>query len=254
MGDTVQNECNVITIFPMVVECVAINPSSPTSEDGQLSVSITGGTPPYTVVWSNGNISPAIQNLGIGEYSATVIDYYNDFSSVTTCTLTAVTDCSFSAVAINFVTEPTPTPTLTKTLTPTPTQTPTLTKTLSPTPTPSPTLTPTPGTTRVATPTPTPTTTLTSTATPVPTQTPTPTLTSTNTYNSMLVRNCEDPLDIYTIPNNGTASIGDFILIKLTPSGPPRGACYEVISLGSGLIMSLVHSKYTDCTCKTKIG
>jgi hypothetical protein len=243
MGDSIQNECNVITIFPMEVECVVVNPSTPTSEDGQLSVSITGGTPPYTIIWSNGNISPAIENLGIGEYSATVIDYYNDFSSVTTCTLTAFTDCSFSAIAVNFVTEPTPTPTLTRTLTPTSTPTPTPTKTLTPTPTPSPTLTATPGSTAAPTPT----------ATPVPTLTKTPTLTPTKTNNLMLVRNCEDSLDVFTIPNNGTASIGDFILIKLTPTGSPRAACYEVISLGSGLIMSLVHSKYTDCTCKTKI-
>ena len=80
MGDTVQNECNVITIFPMVIECMGINPSTPTASDGQMSVSITGGTPPYTIIWSNGNVSPAINNLSVGEYSVTVIDYYGDFT------------------------------------------------------------------------------------------------------------------------------------------------------------------------------
>ena len=78
MGDSLQNECNVITIFPMVIECIGVNPSTPTASDGQMTVSITGGTPPYTIIWSNGNISPAIQNLSVGEYSVTVIDYYGD--------------------------------------------------------------------------------------------------------------------------------------------------------------------------------
>ena len=88
-----RNECNVITIFPMTIECVVQNPSSPNATDGELSVSITGGTPPYTVVWSNGNVSPAIGNLGIGTYTAIVTDYswpgsQPDFTATTTCVLT----------------------------------------------------------------------------------------------------------------------------------------------------------------------
>ena len=115
MGDTVQNECNVITIFPMVIECMGINPSTPTASDGQMSVSITGGTPPYTIIWSNGNVSPAINNLSVGEYSVTVIDYYGDFSAETSCTLSTVLDCDFGVYVQNFTVEPTPTPTLTPT-------------------------------------------------------------------------------------------------------------------------------------------
>lgn len=239
MGDTIQNECNVITIFPMVVKCVAINPSSATAEDGQLSVAITGGTPPYTIIWDNGNISPAIQNLGVGEYSATVIDYYNDFSSVTTCSLTAVTDCTFSAVAVNFVVVPTPTPTPTPTLTSTPTPTPSATNASTPTLTPTKTLTATPGTTSTPT----------STLTPQPTLTMTPTKSAKVLYNAMLVKNCNDPLDLRLIPNNGLASIGDFIKIKSSLYGPALAGCYEVTQFYNGFITSLVHTKYTDCTC-----
>jgi len=171
MGDSLQNECNVITIFPMVIECIGVNPSTPTASDGQMTVSITGGTPPYTIIWSNGNISPAIQNLSVGEYSVTVIDYYGDFSVETTCELSVEVDCSFSAYVQNFVVEPTPTPTLTRTLTPSPTQTPTTT----PTPTATIGATQTPTMTRTLSPTLTPTQTPTLTRTLTPTPTPTST-------------------------------------------------------------------------------
>lgn len=237
MGDSLQNECNVITIFPMVIECIGVNPSSPTASDGQMTVSITGGTPPYTIIWSNGNISPAINNLSVGEYSVTVIDYYGDFSAETSCTLSVEVDCDFSVLVTNFIIEPTPTPTLTRTVTPTPSQT--------QQPTPTPTRTPN------STNTPTPTLTLTPTSTVF--STPTPTLTRTNPYNAMLVKNCDDELDMWLIANNGVVNIGDFIKIKLSLNGSPRPYCYEVISLTNGWVSSLVHSTYTDCTCETII-
>jgi len=89
-----KNECDVITIFPMTVECLVNNPSSQNATDGSLSISIIGGTPPYIVAWSNGNISPAINNLGAGSYTAIVTDYSwsgsgPDYTATTTCVLTA---------------------------------------------------------------------------------------------------------------------------------------------------------------------
>ena len=143
------NECDVITIFPMTVECDVINPSTTGGRDGRASISITGGTPPYTVTWANGSISPAIMDLQAGSYPATIVDLYRDFTAYTTCVLTG----------------PTATATPTPTLTPTPTSSsPMLTKTPTPTPT--------------HTPTPTPTRTLTATPTKTPTPTPTPTTSS----------------------------------------------------------------------------
>ena len=102
-----RNECDVITIFPMGVECLVNNPTQSGIFDGSASLIITGGTPPYTIIWDNGNISPAITNLGPGEYGATVIDYYGDFTANTICVLTGST--------------PTPSPTPTPTPTPIPT-------------------------------------------------------------------------------------------------------------------------------------
>lgn len=85
------NECDVITIFPMGVTCSVSQPTSDLTFDGAATLIITGGTPPYTVAWDSGSFAPALTNLGIGEYKATVTDYYNDFTAFTNCVLTAET-------------------------------------------------------------------------------------------------------------------------------------------------------------------
>jgi hypothetical protein len=99
------NECIPTTVFTMDVECIPTNPTSPTSADGSISLSISGGTAPYTTTWSNGNTNPDIFNLTEGSYTATTVDYYGDFTAVTICELVAVR----------------PTTTTTTTITPTPT-------------------------------------------------------------------------------------------------------------------------------------
>jgi hypothetical protein len=105
-GDNIlrRNECEPIVIFPLGVSCVGTNPTLTTDANGELSLIITGGTPPYDVFWSNGSNGLFITNLSVGSYSAIVTDYYRDFTAYTTCTLTA----------------PTPTPMPTETPTPTP--------------------------------------------------------------------------------------------------------------------------------------
>ena len=85
------NECNVITIFKMSVICQVTHPSNSTASDGSTTLLITGGTPPYTVLWDNLNIGQTIYNLSPGNYTATIIDYYGDFTAKTTCVLTGVT-------------------------------------------------------------------------------------------------------------------------------------------------------------------
>lgn len=96
-----RNECDPITIFPMGVQCLVNNPTYTTTYDGSAALSITGGTPPYTIIWDIGGISAAITNLGPGEYGATIVDYYGDFTANTICVLTASTP----------TVTPTPTPT-----------------------------------------------------------------------------------------------------------------------------------------------
>ena len=50
---------------------------------------ITGGTPPYEILWETGSVGTTITNLSVGEYTATVTDFYGDFLIQTTCELTA---------------------------------------------------------------------------------------------------------------------------------------------------------------------
>jgi hypothetical protein len=120
-----ENECGVITIFPLELECKSTNPSSITSNDGIVSVSITGGTPPYKYYWSGpgisepNNNSAALEYVHIGDYTVTVVDFYGDFTATTVCTITAEKDCAFSGTVVEFI-PPTPTPTPTQTKPPQP--------------------------------------------------------------------------------------------------------------------------------------
>lgn len=98
-----ENECEPITLYPLGVECSVTNVTKVGMSNGSIYLTVTGGTPPYFIFWSNGNIGPYINNLSVGTYTATVVDYYGDFSSTTTCTV--------SKPAVSFIKKPTPTTT-----------------------------------------------------------------------------------------------------------------------------------------------
>jgi hypothetical protein len=97
-------------LFPLGVECNAINPSGPNTFDGRLFLKITGGTAPYNITWEGGQKTPFLFNLGGGFYNVQVVDYYGDYTAFTNCELIA----------------PSPTPTNT----PTPTVTPSASATI----------------------------------------------------------------------------------------------------------------------------
>ena len=69
----------------MEVECNITNASTPTSTNGVAQVQVFGGTSPYIITWSNGQVGNTITNLSPGTYSATVVDYFGDYSVTTAC-------------------------------------------------------------------------------------------------------------------------------------------------------------------------
>jgi len=69
-------------------------------QDGSLKVNVAGGTPPYSYVWSNNDITSQINNLAPGQYDVTVSDA-NSCTSVANISLFAIDDTppAISAVA-----------------------------------------------------------------------------------------------------------------------------------------------------------
>lgn len=103
-----QNQAKVFTLFDMGISCVVLNsPSTSDSTDGSLMIKVTGGTSPYSYYWSNGQRVQTLTGLKAGDYGITVVDYYEDYTASTICSLYG------------------PSPTPTTTMTPTPTITPT---------------------------------------------------------------------------------------------------------------------------------
>jgi gliding motility-associated-like protein len=50
------------------------NVSAPGAHDGGIAVEATGGTTPYTYLWSNGATSSTVEGLAVGTYSVTITD------------------------------------------------------------------------------------------------------------------------------------------------------------------------------------
>ncbi|MCX6277795.1 MAG: hypothetical protein NT004_06840 [Bacteroidetes bacterium] len=54
-----------------------LNASCPTCNDGSISLTAEGGTPPYTYLWSNGVTTINISGLNPGNYGVTVSDFHS---------------------------------------------------------------------------------------------------------------------------------------------------------------------------------
>lgn len=63
------NPCSGFT-----VTCGSTNVSAALACDGSATVTATGGTAPYSLVWSNGSVMWNLGNLCVGSYSCTVAD------------------------------------------------------------------------------------------------------------------------------------------------------------------------------------
>ena len=215
--------CFYSTVLTLGVECNVTQPNSEQLYSGILDLNITGGTPPYYVVWTPGGVGKTIYYQGPGVYTAVVTDVWRDFTATTTCVLSQEVNCGFSPnVTEYFIPTPTPTPTPTVTVSqtnqPTNTPTPSITSSMTPTPSMTPTLTKTP----------------TPTVTKTPTMTPSSsssncgcyTITNTNSYNVLAIKyyNCNGVVINLAIPPN---SYGKFCGTGVTTVGQGTliGAC-----------------------------
>jgi hypothetical protein len=86
-GVSLVNECLPISIPPMNVVCETSNVTTYGGNDGFIELIITGGTPPYNIIWENGNTGYGIYNLIVGQYSYTVTDYYGDYTISSSCSI-----------------------------------------------------------------------------------------------------------------------------------------------------------------------
>ncbi len=85
---------NSTEVIVTIVDCdlqasiETFNETCPGQNDGALDLSITGGTSPYTFLWSNGAITEDIDNLALGTYSVTITDD-NGCETTASATITA---------------------------------------------------------------------------------------------------------------------------------------------------------------------
>ena len=74
IGCVVELSGTVTQPSQLLANAIAINETIPDANDGSASLNPTGGTGPYTVLWSNGATQFSIANLAPGNYSYTVTD------------------------------------------------------------------------------------------------------------------------------------------------------------------------------------
>ncbi|MCG3166749.1 MAG: hypothetical protein POELPBGB_02531 [Bacteroidia bacterium] len=61
---------------PIIVNGDVTNPVSATSNDGEIDITVSGGTEPYSYSWSNGETTQDLTDLAPGLYVVTVTDYF----------------------------------------------------------------------------------------------------------------------------------------------------------------------------------
>ena len=73
-GDVAIGSWNITQPSALAVSVSATHESIAGASDGTASSTVSGGTPPYTFAWSNGETTASISGLGPGSYTVTVTD------------------------------------------------------------------------------------------------------------------------------------------------------------------------------------
>jgi gliding motility-associated-like protein len=83
-----------IIVFPVpAIVFVSTNASCIGASDGMAMVNVSDGTPPYTFLWSNSEITDSVGDLSAGTYSLTVTDYNNCSTENNITILDGIEDC-----------------------------------------------------------------------------------------------------------------------------------------------------------------
>ncbi len=61
----------------IVISESIVRPDCPDALNGEISLTLSGGTSPYTYEWDNGGSNNTISNLSPGNYSVDILDYHN---------------------------------------------------------------------------------------------------------------------------------------------------------------------------------
>jgi len=68
-------EPELLTIFGSTSDYSGFGVSCFGSSDGQIDMTIVGGTEPYNILWDDGFLTEDVDNLGVGTYAVEVIDF-----------------------------------------------------------------------------------------------------------------------------------------------------------------------------------
>ena len=82
-GCTATDSTDISEPEELTLTLITLTESCNGEETAVIEVEVNGGTPDYTVVWSNGMEDVHIENLAVGPYTVTVTDQHNCFDTMT---------------------------------------------------------------------------------------------------------------------------------------------------------------------------